>query len=72
MNIKPVRTKRGYEVALKAVEGLMNAKAGSHEGDDLDVLVTLIQADEARHFPMETPDPVEAIKFVMHQRGLRV
>ena len=72
MNIKPIRTKRDYEAALKTVEGLMNAKSGSPEGDNLDVLVTLIQAYEARHFPMGTPDPVEAIKFVMQQRGLSV
>lgn len=72
MNIKPVRTKRDYAEALKAVEGLMNAKAGTPQGDTLDVLVTLIQAYEARHFPMLPPDPVEAIKFIMEQRGLTV
>lgn len=72
MDIKPVRTKRDYNEALKTVEGLMNAKAGSPDGDRLDVLVTLIQAYEAKHFPMETPDPVEAIKFLMEQRGLSV
>ena len=72
MNIKPVRTKRDYEAALKIVEGLMSAKAGSPEGDRLDILVTLIQAYEAKHFPMLPPDPVEAIKFMMEQRGLTV
>jgi HTH-type transcriptional regulator / antitoxin HigA len=72
MNIKPVRTKRDYSEALKAVEGLMSAKTGTPEGDMLDVLVTLIQAYEAKHFPMLPPDPVESIKFVMEQRGLTV
>ena len=72
MNIKPVRTKRDYEGALKTVEGLMNARAGSPEGDRLDILVTLIQAYEAKHLPMLPPDPVEAIKFMMEQRGLTV
>jgi HTH-type transcriptional regulator / antitoxin HigA len=72
MNIKPIRTKRDYEAALKVVESLMSAKAGSADGDRLDVLVTLIQAYEAKHFPMLPPDPVEAIKFVMDQRGLTV
>lgn len=72
MDIKPVRTKRDYNEALKTVGRLMNAKAGSPDGDRLDVLVTLIQAYEAKHFPMETPDPVEAIKFLMEQRGLSV
>ena len=72
MNIKPVRTKRDYAAALKTVETLMHAKAGSADGDHLDVLVTLIQAYEEKHFPMLPPDPVEAIKFIMEQRGLTV
>ena len=72
MNIKPVRSKRDYAEALKTVEALMNAKAGTPEGDMLDVLVTLIQAYEAKHYPMLPPDPVEAIKFVMEQRGLNI
>lgn len=72
MNIKAIRTKRDYEAALKTVESLMNAKAGTAEGDHLDVLVTLIQAYEAKHFPMMPPDPVEAIKFIMEQRELTV
>ncbi|MCY7387064.1 MAG: transcriptional regulator [Burkholderiales bacterium] len=72
MNIKPIRTKRDFDAALKVVEGLMQAKAGSQDGDRLDILVTLIQAYEAKHYPMLPPDPVEAIKFVMEQRGLTV
>jgi len=70
MNIKPVRTKADYRVALKDIEALMPAKSGSPEGERLDVLVTLVQAYEAKHFPMELPDPVEAIKFRMDQSGL--
>ena len=61
MQIKPIRTKRDYEAALKQIEGLMDAKRNSHEGDKLDVLVTLVEAYEARHFPLDLPDPVEAI-----------
>ena len=72
MNIKPIRTKRDYEAALKVAETLMHAKAGSVDGDYLDVLVTLIQAYEAKHFPLDSPDPVEAIKFAMEQRSLTV
>jgi len=72
MNIKPIRTKHDYEATLKTVEGLMNARAGSAEGDRLDILVTLIQAYEEKHHPMSPPDPVEAIKFMMDQRGLTV
>jgi HTH-type transcriptional regulator / antitoxin HigA len=72
MDIKPIRTKRDYEAALKAIEGLMKAKRNSPEGDLLDVLVTLVEAYEAKHFPLDLPDPVEAIKYVMEQRNLTV
>jgi HTH-type transcriptional regulator / antitoxin HigA len=72
MDIKPIRTKRDYEAALKEIERLMGAKRNSPEGDRLDVLVTLVEAYEARHFPLELPDPVEAIKFAMEQRNLSV
>jgi HTH-type transcriptional regulator/antitoxin HigA len=70
MNIKPIRNKRDYEAALHAIEPLMSAKRNTPEGDLLDVLVTLIEAYEARHFPLDLPDPVEAIKFMMEQRNL--
>src|SRR5437773_7920396 len=68
--IKPIRTKRDYEAALKEVERLWGAKAGTTDGDRLDVLATLIDAYEAEHYPMDPPDPVEAIKFRMEQQGL--
>ena len=70
MDVKPIKTKRDYEATLKAIEALMGAKRNSPEGDRLDVLVTLVEAYEARHFPLDLPDPVAAIKFVMEQRGL--
>jgi HTH-type transcriptional regulator/antitoxin HigA len=70
MRIKPVKTKADYRAALKDIEALMTAKAGSPEGERLDVLVTLVQAYEARRFPMDLPDPVEAIRFRMDQSGL--
>ncbi len=72
MTIKPIRSKRDYNEALNTVEGLMGAKVGTADGDMLDVLVTLIQAYEAKHYPMLPPDPVESIKFVMEQRGLTI
>ena len=72
MNIKPVRTKADHRAALKEIESLMNARANTAEGERLDVLVTLVEAYERKHFPMDMPDPVEAIKFVMEQRGLTV
>jgi HTH-type transcriptional regulator / antitoxin HigA len=68
--VRPIRTKRDYEAALKEVERLWGAKAGSPEGDRLDVLATLVDAYEAEHYPMDPPDPVEAIKFRMEQQGL--
>jgi HTH-type transcriptional regulator / antitoxin HigA len=70
MNIKSARTIHNYNNALKSVEALMNAKTGTADGDTLDILVTLIQTYEAKHFPMLSPDPVEPIKFVMEQRGM--
>lgn len=70
MEIKPIKTDADYRGALKEVESLMAAAAGSPEGERLDVLVTLIEAYEKTHYPMDLPDPVEAIKFRMQQRGL--
>ncbi|HUO00795.1 MAG TPA: helix-turn-helix domain-containing protein [Bradyrhizobium sp.] len=68
--LKPIRTKADYKKALREVERLWGAKSGTPEGDRLDVLATLIDAFEAEHYPMEPPDPVEAIKFRMEQQGL--
>ena len=72
MNIKPIKTRKDYEAALATIEGLMGARRNSPEGDALDVLVTLVEAYEARHFPLDLPDPVAAIKLVMEQRNLGV
>lgn len=73
MNIKPIRTPADYKAALKEVSFLMehDPDLGSPEGDRLDVLVTLVQAFEARHYAIELPDPIEAIKFRMEQQGLK-
>jgi HTH-type transcriptional regulator/antitoxin HigA len=68
--IKPIRSKRDYEAALNEVERLWGARLGTPEGDRLDVLATLIDAYEAEHYPMDPPDPIEAIKFRMEQRRL--
>lgn len=72
MNIKPIKTDADYKAALKEVESLMMAKPDTPEGEKLDVLATLIEAYEAKHFLMELPDPVEAIKFAMERKGLTV
>ncbi|MDF1821840.1 MAG: transcriptional regulator [Alcanivoracaceae bacterium] len=72
MDIRPVKTEADYQATLKEIESLMSAEAGSEEGDRLDVLVTLVEAYERQHYPVDFPDPVEAIKFRMEQQGLTV
>jgi len=68
--VKPIRSAKDYEVALAEVEKLWGAKSGTPSGDRLDVLATLIDAYESEHYPMDPPDPIEAIKFRMEQQGL--
>ncbi len=70
MDIAPIRTKRDHRRALEEIEALMDAKRGTPEGDRLDVLVTLVEAWEAKHYPMDLPDPVAAIQYHMEQQGL--
>ncbi len=70
MDVAPIRTKRDHRRALKEIEGLMDAKRGTPEGDRLDVLVTLVEAWEAKHYPIDLPDPVAAIEYHMEQQGL--
>ena len=71
MNIKPIRTDKDYEEALQRVEVLMDAKEGTIEFDELEILSTLIENYEAKHFSIDIPDPIEAIKFRMEQEGLK-
>ena len=73
MNIRPIHTKADYKAALKRVSLLIDADPdrGSVEGDELEVLGTLVESYEAQHYPMELPDPIEAIKFRMEQQGLQ-
>lgn len=70
MEIRPVKTKSAYRTALREIESLMTARANTPEGERLDILVTLVEAYERKHFPMDLPDPIAAIRFVMEQRGL--
>jgi HTH-type transcriptional regulator/antitoxin HigA len=72
MDIKPIRTRADYRAALKEIESLMGARSRTPEGERLDVLATLVEAYERRHFALDLPDPVAAIEFVMEQRGLTV
>ncbi len=69
-DLKPIRNEKDFERALAEVEVLWGAKAGTPKGDRLDILATLIEAYEAEHYPMDPPDPIEAIKFRMEQQGL--
>src|SRR5712692_3068259 len=63
MQIKPIRTKADYERTLREIERLWGAEKGTPEGDRLDVLATLVEAYEQKHFPIDPPDPIEAIRF---------
>ncbi len=72
MDIKPIKTDADYRAALKEIESLMMATPDTAAGEKLDVMVTLIEAYEAKHFPMDLPDPVAAIKFEMERKGLTV
>ena len=69
MDIKPIRGEADYERALRRVEELWNSPEGSAESDELDILATLIEAYEQEHHPIELPDPIEAIKFRLEQKG---
>ena len=70
MDIKPIKTDQDYRGALAEVESLMTADADTAEGERLDILTTLIESYEQKHLPLDMPDPVEAIKFSMDQKGL--
>lgn len=70
MQIKPIRTEDDYRAALCRVEMLMDAEADTPEGDELDILATLVEAYELKHYPIDAPDPIEAIKFYMEQNDM--
>src|SRR5262249_44816360 len=69
-HIKPIKTEADYDAALAEIATLMDAESGAPEGDRLDVLVTLVEAYEAKHWRIEPPDPITAIKLRMAQGGL--
>jgi HTH-type transcriptional regulator / antitoxin HigA len=69
MNLKPVKNDAGHEIALKEIERLWGAREGTPEGDRLEILTTLVEAYEEARFPMDLPDPIEAIKFRLEQQG---
>jgi HTH-type transcriptional regulator/antitoxin HigA len=69
MEIRPIKTEADYTAALRRIEAVWGAAPGTREGDELEVLVTLAEAYERRHYPIGLPDPVEAIKFRLEQEG---
>ena len=70
MRIKPIKSERDYRRTMKQINRLMDARPGTPQGDELDVLTTLAQGWEEKHHVIDAPDPVEAIRFAMEQRGL--
>ncbi len=70
MNIYPIHTEADYNTALNRIEEIFDAKPGTPEGDELEILGILVDEFEKRHFPIDAPNPVEAVKFRMEQLGL--
>ena len=70
MEIKPIRTKKDYDAAMKEIDRLFNADPGTREGDRLEVLATLIEAYEEKHHRISPPNPIDAIRYYMESRGL--
>ena len=71
MKIRPIENQKDYDKALERLEMIFDAKKGTKEGDELEILSILIENYERKHFPIEKPDPIEAIKFRMEQLGMR-
>ena len=71
MKIRPVNSEQAYDEAIERIETLWGAESGTPEGDDLDVLLTLVRAYEAKNHPVPLPTPIEAITFIMDQRGMK-
>jgi HTH-type transcriptional regulator/antitoxin HigA len=74
MNIHPIRNRKDYKIALRELSAYFDQEPvpGTEDGDRFEILATLVEAYEAKHFPIEAPDPVEAIRFRMQQGGLTV
>ena len=71
MDVTPIRCEADYDAALETIDGLMGAAPDTPEWDRLEVLVTLVEAYEARRWPLEAPDPISMIEHVMEARGYR-
>jgi HTH-type transcriptional regulator/antitoxin HigA len=71
MNIKPIKTEQDYRIALKRLETIFDASIGTPDSDEADVLGLLIDEYEKKHYPIEAPDPIEAIKIRMEEMHLK-
>ncbi len=72
LNIKVIKTEAQYLAALKTADAIFDAKPDTPEGDQLELLVLLVEQYENRHYPIAAPDPIEAIKFRMEQTGMTI
>lgn len=70
MDIRPIKTEEDYNTAISRIEKLWGAKKDTQEGDELDLLIILVESYEMKHFPIAPPDPIDAIKFRMEQMGM--
>ncbi|MEQ8560143.1 MAG: helix-turn-helix domain-containing protein [Cytophagales bacterium] len=70
-NIKPIHTEKDYNEAMARIEKIFDAKPGSSEADELEILSLLVDNYENEHFPIDLPDPIEALRFRMEQLGLK-
>ena len=71
MTIRPIKSEKDYKIALKRMEEIFHAEEGSTAGDEAEILILLIEKYEDEHYSIEDPDPIEAIKFMMEQKGLK-
>ena len=71
MNIKPIKTETDYELALKRLEEIFDAPVGTSESDEADILGLMVDEFEKKHYPIEAPDPIEAIKIRMEEMQLK-
>jgi len=71
MNIKPIKSEADYKIALKRLEKVFDAPIGTSEGDEADILGLLVDEYEKKHYPIEAPDPIEAIKIRMEELQLK-
>jgi HTH-type transcriptional regulator/antitoxin HigA len=70
MEIRPIKTERDYNESIKRIDELWGSKKDTPQGDELDLLITLVESYEMKHYPIAPPDPVDAIKFRMEQMGM--